>query len=135
MPQFALVASAVVGAVGTAVSISQQRKAADLQQKQQAVETRRSQRQAIREAQIRRAQITQSSVAGGSNLGSGLAGGMSSIGSQIGSSLGYSTQMSGLSKEISMASQKAELAGSLGGLGFNVFGKVGGWDKLWGAIS
>lgn len=135
MGQFALVASAVVGAVGTVASISQQRKSASLQQKQQAVETRRSQRQAIREAQIRRAQVMQSSIAGGSNLGSGLAGGMSSVGSQVGSSLGYSTQMSGLSQDISMASQNAQTAGSLGELGFKVFGKVGGWDKLWGAVS
>jgi hypothetical protein len=132
MPQFATVASAVVGAVGTVASISQQKKAAALSAKQQALQTRRSQRQAIREAQIRRSQVQASSVAGGSNLGSGLAGGMSSLGSQIGGSLGFSTQMSGLSNQIGMANQRAQTFSDIGGLGFAAFGKTGGWDKVFG---
>lgn len=121
MPQFALVASAVVGAVSTVASISQARKSAALQQQQSALQNRNSQRQAIREAQIRRAQATQSAVAGGANLGSGYAGGMSSLSSQLGGSLGYSSQMSGLNTQVSMANQAAQTFSDVGQFGFKAF--------------
>jgi hypothetical protein len=132
MAQFAMVASAIAGVAGTAASMKQQKRAADLSAKQQALQTRRSQRQAIREAQIRRSQVQASSVAGGSNLGSGLAGGMSSLGSQIGGSLGFSTQMSGLSNQIGLANQRAQTFSDIGGLGFSAFKGLGGWDKVFG---
>ena len=135
MPQFATVASAVIGAVGTVASISQQKKAAKLSARQQALQTQRSQRQAIREAQIRRSQVQASSVAAGSNLGSGLAGGMSSLGSQIGGSLGFSTQMSGLRNQITKAGSRASTYGAMGELGFTAFGKLGGWDKVFGLFN
>jgi uncharacterized protein YcfJ len=130
-----MVVAAVVGAGATVASINQQKKAADLSAKQQAVQTQRSQRQAIREAQIRRSQVQASSVAAGSNLGSGLAGGMSSLGSQIGGSLGFSTQMSGLSNQITMAGSRASTYGAMGELGFTAFGKLGGWDKVFGLFN
>jgi hypothetical protein len=126
MPQFALIASAIVGAVGTVASVSQARKSAALQQRQSALQNRNSQRQAIREAQIRRAQATQSAVAGGANLGSGLAGGMASLGSQLGSSLGYSTQMSGLNSQISMANANAQTYSDVGQFGFKAFNYFSG---------
>lgn len=121
MGQFALVASAIVGAVGTVSSVAQARKSAALQQRQSALQNRNSQRQAIREAQVRRAQATQSAIAGGANLGSGFAGGMSSLSSQLGGSLGYSSQMSGLNNQISMANSNAQTFSDVGQFGFKAF--------------
>lgn len=103
MPQVAMVASAVAGVA----SIGQQIKAGETARKQSELQNKRSQRQAFREAQIRRAQSLASSVAGGSSFGSGIAGGMSSLNSQLGETMGYSSQMSGLNKQISMAEQRA----------------------------
>jgi hypothetical protein len=126
MGQTAMVISAIAGAVGTAASINQQKKAAALQQRQSELQNRRSQRQAIREAQIRRAQAVSSSVAGGSNLGSGIAGGISSLGSQVGETLGFSSQYSGLSKQINLATQRANTFSSIGKFGFGLFDSLSG---------
>jgi hypothetical protein len=38
--------------------------------------------------------------------------------------------MSGLSKEISIASQKSQTAGAIAGLGSTVFQGIGGFDEL-----
>lgn len=132
MGQFALVASAIAGVVGTVASVSAQKKAADLANKQQALQNRRSQRQALREAQIRRAQATSASVAGGSNFGSGLAGGLSSLSSQLGSNMGYAAQMSGLNAGISNLEQKAKSMSAAAEFGFGTFKSLGGFDFLKG---
>jgi hypothetical protein len=124
-------ALAVIGAVasvgGTVMAVNQQKKAAALTQRQQELATRRSQRQAIREAQIRRAQTLASAQALGGAGGSGAAGGTASLTSQVGGALGFSGQMSGLSKEIGVAQTKASTYGAVAGLGGTLFTELGGF--------
>ena len=134
MGEIAMVISAIVGTVATVASVSQANKAAKLQKQQSELQNRRSQRQAIREAQIRRAQTMAGAVAGGAQYGSGISGGLASLSSQTGETLGYSSQMSGLNNRISMADQKSKMFGSVGDFGFKAFDALGGWgytkDKL-----
>ena len=105
----------------TAVSVSEQKKASKAQARQQGLSARRSQRQAIREAQIRRAQSQVQAGAMGVTGGSGLAGGQASLSSQLGSNIGFAGQMSGLNQQISMAQSKAQTAGDIAGLGMQAF--------------
>jgi len=121
-----LAVSAGAGIGGTIKAQKAASQSAKLQQRQQEEQNRRSQRQAIREAQIRRAQTQQTSTASGARFGSGLAGGISSLGSQVGETLGYSSMMSGLNRQISMASSKAQFGADLGSLGFNAFNYLSG---------
>ncbi len=117
--------AAVVGATaavaGTAVSIKQGKEASAATRRQQGLSARRSQRQAIREAQIRRAQSQVQAGAMGVTAGSGLAGGQASLSSQLGGSLGFAGQMSGLSQQITMAQSRAQTAGDIAGLGIQAF--------------
>lgn len=126
--------AAVIGAVatvgGTIASVNAQKRASRLQQEQQTLATRRSQRQAVREAQIRRAQTMSAGQALGASGGSGVAGGISSLGSQLGSSLGFASQMSGLSNQISMAQSRVATAGAIAGLGSSVFQATGGFGAF-----
>lgn len=124
------VISAVATVGGTIASINQSKKAARASERQQQLQARRSQRQAIREAQIRQAQLKSQATALGAAGGSGAAGGISSLSSQLGGSLGYASQQSGLSSQITMASQRAETFGAIAGLGSTVFQGVGGFDML-----
>ena len=117
MPQVALVIGAVASVAGTVMSYRGQKKAASAQREQQAVATRRSRRQAIREAQIRRAQSVSSAQASGTLNSSGAAGGIGSLSSQVGSEMGYSTQMSGLSAQISAGAAQASRGQAIAGLG------------------
>jgi len=107
-------------AAGTVVSVSEQKKASEAQRRQQGLSARRSQRQAIREAQIRRAQSQVQAGAMGVTGGSGLAGGQASLSSQLGSNIGFAGQMSGLNQQITMAQSKAQTAGDIAGLGLSV---------------
>lgn len=122
--------SAVASIGGTIASVSAQRKATRLQQRQQELATRRSQRQAFREAQIRRAQTMASAQALGAVGGSAVAGGTASLSSQLGGALGFSSQMSGLSKEIGIAQSQAATAGAVANLGGSVFQAAGGFDAF-----
>lgn len=135
MPQAVPIISAVVGVVGTVASIGPQRKASKARQKQETLSTRRSQRQAIREAQIRRAQALASAEGLGSAEGSGLAGGLSSTSSQLGGALGFSTEMSGLSRKVSKYTTRAGTYDALAGLGFTAFQASGGFDLFLGSKS
>lgn len=135
MPQALMVASAVIGTAGTVYSVNQQKKAARATQKQQVEQSRRSQRQALREAQIRKAQTQQTATATGAQFGSGLAGGISSLGSQVGSTLGFSSMMSGLNKTIAMAGANAEFGAAVGNLGFKAFDTLGGPEWLKGKVT
>lgn len=130
MPQTLAIIGAVASIGGTIASVSAQRKAARLQQEQQTLATRRSQREAIREAQIRRAQTMASAQAFGAVGGSAVAGGTASLGSQLGGALGFSSQMSGLSKEISIAQSQAATAGAIAGLGGDVFQTAMSYDPF-----
>lgn len=124
MPQAVPVIAAIAGVAavaGTAVSINQQKKASAAQRLQQGLSARRSQRQAIRESQIRRAQSQVQAGAMGVTAGSGLAGGQASLSSQLGSNIGFAGQMSGLSQQISMAQSRAQTAGAVADLGMQAF--------------
>lgn len=124
MPQAVPVIAAIAGVAavaGTAVSINQQKKASAAQRLQQGLSARRSQRQAIREAQILRAQSQVQAGAMGVTAGSGLAGGQASLSSQLGSNIGFAGQMSGLSQQISMAQSRAQTAGAVADLGMQAF--------------
>jgi len=112
--------------LGTVVNVQQQRKASAATRRQQGLSARRSQRQAIRESQIRRAQSQVQAGAMGVTGGSGLAGGQASLSSQLGGSLGFAGQMSGLSQEITMAQSRAQTAGAVAKLGM----ELGGFEKL-----
>ena len=122
-------------AAGTVVSVSEQKKASKAQARQQGLSARRSQRQAIRESQIRRAQSQVQAGAMGVTGGSGLAGGQASLSSQLGGNLGFAGQMSGLSQQITMAQSRAQTAGAVADLGMQVFQGTGGFDKLNAAFS
>lgn len=130
MPQTLAIIGAVASVGGTIASLSAQKKAARLQQEQQTLATRRSQREAVREAQIRRAQTMSAGQALGVAGGSGVAGGVSSLGSQLGSALGFSSQMSGLSKQIGIAQSRASTAGAVANLGGSVFQMAGGFGAF-----
>lgn len=117
MPQVALVIGAVASVAGTVMAYRGQKKAAAAQREQQAVATRRSRRQGIREMQIRRAQAIASAQASGTLGSSGAAGGIGGLSSQLGSDMGYSTQMSGLSARISAGAAQASRGQALAGLG------------------
>lgn len=118
MPPVVMVAAAVVGAGAAVASAKNQQKASAAAQKQQELSYARSQKQAIREAQIRRAQATASVQSMGAMASSGFAGGVSSLTSQLGSTLGYSSQLSGLSKEQAMYQSKAATLGAMSNLAF-----------------
>lgn len=122
--------SGVVGAVGAIQSARAQRESVQLQQRQQEVATRRSRLQAIRQAQISRARAVSAGAAYGGLFGSGVAGGVSSLGSQLGSELGFSSQMSGLSRDIAAAQARATKWGAISNLGFTAFNALGGFDNF-----
>ncbi len=113
----ALAAGAAASAVGTLASISGQRKAAKAQQQQQALATQRSRRQAIRQAQLQRAQSIATAQGQGSLGSSGAIGGIGALGSQLGEQFGFSTQMSGLSADIASGQKQASFGQGLSQLG------------------
>jgi len=118
----ALVAGAVASVAGTYKQYRNQKKVAALEGQRQAVSTRRSQRQAIRTAQIQRAQTIASAQGGGALESSGVNGGLGSLQSQLGTDLGFSTQMSGLGREIGTAQSKAAQGAGLAQLGGLAYG-------------
>ncbi len=126
--------AAVIGAVasvgGTAMAYNSQKKAARASRQQQELNTRRSNRQAIREAQIQRASTIAGGVASGAMGGSAMAGGLASLGSQLGSGLGFSSQMSGLSANIEKFQQRAATWGAVASMGSSLFQLGGGFDGL-----
>jgi hypothetical protein len=130
MPQTLAIIGAVASVGGTVASLNAQKRASRLQQQQQTLATRQSQRQAIREAQIRRAQTMSSAQALGAVGGSAVAGGTASLGSQLGGALGFSSQMSGLSKQIGIAQSRAATAGAIANLGGDVFQTAMSYDPF-----
>jgi len=112
-------AAAAVG--GTIMSYRAQKKSSKLQEQQQNLATRQSRRQAIRQAQIARAQTIASASAQGATGSSAALGGVGSLNSQVGSQLGFSNQMSGLSAGINQANQSANTWGGVAQLGGTLF--------------
>lgn len=126
MPQALAVIGAVTSVAGTVASYSAQRKAGKAAQAQQELATRRSNRQAIREAQLRRAQAFNAAAQMGALGGSAIEGGVGSLGSQLGSGLGFSSQMSGISADIQKYSQRAATWGAVASIGGTMFQLGGG---------
>ena len=62
--------------------------------------------------------------------GSAVTGGTASLGSQLGGALGFSSQMSGLSKQIGIAQSQAATAGAIAGLGGDVFQTAMSYDPF-----
>ena len=140
--------AAVIGAVasvgGTIASTRQAKKAAGfqsqqiaLQQQQQELATRRSQRQAIREAQILRARTQSSAQAMGVVGSSAASGATASVGSQLGGTTGFASQMggisgqiSGLSQQIGMAQTQGSIFQGIAGLGAGLFSAADGFDAF-----
>ena len=110
-------AGLALSAAGTHMSYRGQKKAAEAQAQQQALSVRRSRRQAIREAQIRRAQTTAVTGAAGGLTGSGYAGGIGSLGSQLATNFGFGTQMSWLSSLVNQGMQQAGLGSAISSIG------------------
>ena len=142
------ITGAVLAVAGTGFSIysqqqaaKQQKRARRAQQKQQELQMRRSQIQATREAQIAAGQQRASAAGLGGLETSGVVGGRAAIGSQLGAGLGFSSQMSGLSRDISMFQQKAAnaigragIGQSIAGLGGQMFTAGGGFESLKGSF-
>lgn len=140
----AVVAAAVTTTAATVYSVNQQKKAASAQraslaaqQQQQALQTRRSQRAAIRQQQIQQAQLRASALGMGVVGGSAIAGGEASLASQTGEALGYGSQMSGLSRQITMFNQqavdygtRAQTGQAIAGLSSQVFSSLGGFQTM-----
>ncbi len=126
--------AAVIGAVatvgGTVLQYNAQKKAAKAAQRQQNLSTQRSNRQAIREAQLQRAQAIAAGASMGALGGSALAGGLGSLGAQLGSGLGFSSQMSSLSNDINKFQQRASTWGAIAGMGGSLFQAAGGFDAF-----
>jgi len=134
----------VASVVNTAKAAKAAGRSADIQanmakeqQKQQDLSYQRQQRQAIREAQIRRAQGVSSAQGFGVGSTSLAYGGVSSIASQTGSALGYGSQMSGLSSNIVNMGIAANAANadsarytSMAGVAGSAFNFLGGPQKF-----
>lgn len=127
-------AFAVIGAVaavgGTVLSYNAQKKAARASQRQQELQTQRSNRQSIREAQLRRAQALAAAASMGAVGGSAVAGGIASLGSQLGSGLGFSSQMSSLSADIEKYQSRAAMWGAVASMGGSLFQAGGGFGAF-----
>lgn len=121
MPQAIAVIGVVASVAGTYMSYKGQKKAAKAQQQQQALATRRSRRQAIRQAQVVRAQATAQAYATGASGSSGAMGGIGALGSRLGADLGHSTQMSGISQNINRGLSMANTGAGIAGLGATAY--------------
>jgi len=116
--------------LGTIKSQQAQKKAAKTQRQQQLLDDRRQRRSAIREMQIRRAQMSATAQSAGSLESSGFSGGVSSLQSQLGGAQGFASQMTGLSGVISSATQSANTWNAVAGLGGTLFGQAGGFSAF-----
>ena len=120
------VTAAVATVAGTADAAAQRRKSSNLQMQAATLQNRRSQRQALREQQIRQSQMQVGAQALGASGGSGVAGGLSGLSSQLGSNLGYSGQLSGINNAITMANQAAANSQGIADFGGMAFKTLGG---------
>lgn len=131
--------AAVIGAVatvgGTVMQYNAQKKASAAAKKQQDLSTQRSNRQAIREAQLARAQAIAAGASMGALGSSALSGGIASLGAQLGSGLGFSSQMSSLSADIEKFQQRAATWGAVAGMGGSLFQLGGGFDGMKAAFN
>jgi hypothetical protein len=94
--------------------------AAKTQQAMENLKAQRSQVQALREAQIQRAMLTQRGAVSGSMDSSGFAGGMASIGSQLAGNQMFANQITGLGQQLAGQQQDMNRYAAMG----NLFGQV-----------
>ena len=122
----AITTIALVGlaVAGTAFSVVQQQKAAGqqkkarrAQQRQQELQSKRQRIRAVRQQQIASSQARAAAAGLGGLETSGFRGGQSALQSNLGAGLGFSSEMSGLSRNISMFQQKAANAMGLASMG------------------
>jgi len=117
----ALGATAATASIGFGYKQYQTGKeAAKTQQAMEGLRAQRSQLQALREAQIQRAMLTQRSATSGTMDSSGFAGGMASIGSQLAGNQMFANQMTGLGQQLAGQQQDINRYGAMGSL----FGQV-----------
>lgn len=115
-------AGLVAGVGGQVAQQAASREAAEMQRAIQQKQTQRSQVQALREAQIKRAILTQAATNSGTADSSGFAGGMASLTSQLASNQAFSSQVGALSQRQARYTSRANTAASVGELGGTVFG-------------
>lgn len=146
MPQALGVIAAVTSVASTVYSFAQQRKAnraqdraAKARRRQEQLANRRERRQAIRRAQVARAQAIATSVGTGAFGGSGSQGGIGAVQSQLGSELGFSSQFGGLSGIITSQTQEArrrsglaDIGGQIANISGGIANKFGGFDTIFG---
>jgi hypothetical protein len=89
------------------------KEAAKTQQAMESLRAQRSQLQALREAQIQRAMLTQRSATSGTMDSSGFAGGMASIGSQLAGNQMFANQMTGFGRQLAGQQQTMQRYGAL----------------------
>ena len=130
MGPIAGVIGAIASVVGTVASISAAQKAARARQRQETLTRRRSARQAIREAQIRRAQAVATAQGAGALSTSGAQGGIGSLTSQLGERLGYSSQYSNLSQDITRYQTQSEMFSGIASLGGSIFNAADGFSSF-----
>lgn len=133
-----------ISAIGTASSISQQKKAAKAQEQAYQAEQRRAEvqnvravRQQIRAARLAQSQMTNVAAQTGGLFGTGLAGGTSSVGSQLAGNLGYMSDIAEQNTAIASAQiasaraqSNAAIYGQIGQLAGTIFQDMGGYKKL-----
>lgn len=113
----AVVVGGTVGSLGMQYKGYQAGKdAARTQQAMEALRAQRSQIQALREAQIQRAMLTQRSIASGTADSSGFAGGMGSIGSQLAGNQMFANQMTAFGQQLAGQQQSANRYTAVGSL-------------------
>lgn len=108
------VTGAVIAAIATAASITEQQKASKASKRSQAAQQRaaneqtaRQRRQQLREARIQRALTESQAVAAGVQGSSAVVGAQSGIQSQLGSNIAFLSGQQGLSNAASIENQKA----------------------------
>lgn len=133
-------AGLATAAVGTAGSLKQgrraasaQREASAMQQKQADLQNARQKRDAIREARLAYGRTTNAAANQGVSGSSGSQGGLSSIASQVGDNISFLDQYGFFSDQASralgranQATSRANTAGAIGSLGFQVASNAGG---------
>lgn len=144
MVEVALVVGAIATVAGTGYSIysgiqarEAEEDAAEIRDRQVALQNRQRRRAQIRESRIRRAQAANIASQTGASESSGIGGGLSSLASQTASNLGYTSQQGALSTLFSGAQQEmrnqqgnAALGQAVAGIGSTLFQFGGGFTGL-----
>lgn len=132
--------SAVMQSKGAKKSATAQREAGEAQSRAASVEAQQARITQVREARIRRGQVTAAGTNSGLDTGtSGIGGAVGSISSQMGSNIGNINQQETFAQETSAALQRsadAQVEGQkwqqIGNFSQSIFTDVGGFGTLLG---